>query len=102
MQQDNHPVHNAGIIKKYLARMKVKALPWPPSSPDLAPIENLWKQDKKIISGLRHCIRTEEEIGKEIIKAWPLIDRDRVEKLARSLHKRMDLFIKAKGGPIKY
>jgi hypothetical protein len=41
MQQDNHSVHKAGIAQKFLARMKVKLLPWPPSSPDLAPIENL-------------------------------------------------------------
>jgi transposase len=102
MQQDNHPVHNAKLIKKYLARMKVKVLPWPPTSPDLAPIENLWKQVKVIISGTRHRIRTKEEIGEAIVKAWPKIAPDRVEKLAMSLPKRMDLCIQAKGGPIRY
>jgi transposase len=32
-----------------LARKKVKLLSWPPQSPDLTPIENLWKQIKRRI-----------------------------------------------------
>jgi transposase len=102
MQQDNHPVHSAKLIKKYLARMKVKVLPWPPTSPDLALIKNLWKQVKVIISRTRHCIRTKEEMGEAIIKAWPKIAPNWVEKLAMSLPKRMDLCIHTKGGPIRY
>jgi transposase len=69
MQQDNYPVHNAKLIKRYLARMKVIVFPWPPSSPDLAPIENLWKQVKVIISGTRHRIRTKVEMGEAIVKS---------------------------------
>ena len=102
MQQDNHSVHTAGIVKKYLAQSKVKLLPWPPSSPDLAPIENLWIQDKRVIGKRRHYIRTKEQMGDAIIESWWNIDLDRLETLARSLPKRMDLCIKAKGGPIKY
>ena len=74
MQQDNHSVHSAKLIKKYLTRMKVKVLPWPPTSPDLAPIENLWKQDKVRISGRRHRIRTVKEMGDAIVSEWSKID----------------------------
>jgi transposase len=102
MQQDNHSVHKAKIVQKFLARMKVKLLPWPPSSPDLAPIENLWIQDKRVVSKRRHHIKTKEAMGNAIIESWWQIHPDRLETLARSLHTRMDLCIKAKGGPIKY
>jgi len=102
MQQDNHSVHNAGIVQKFLARMKVKLLPWPPSSPDLAPIENLWIQDKRVIGKRRHRIKTKEQMGDAIIESWWEIHPDRLETLAMSLHTRMDLCIKARGGPIKY
>ena len=73
MQQDNHPVHSAKLITRYLVRMKVKVIPWPPTSPDLAPIENLWKQNKVVISGSRHRIRTKAEMAQAILNAWPLI-----------------------------
>jgi transposase len=102
MQQDNHSVHTAGVVKRFLAQMKVKLLPWPPSSPDLAPIKNLWIQDKRVIGKRRHRIRTKEQMGDAIIESWWGIDPDRLEKLAQSLPKRMDLCIKAKGRPIKY
>ena len=70
IQQDNHSVHTAGVVKKFLARMKVKLLPWPPSSPDLAPIENLCIQDNRVIGKRRHRIKTKEQIGDAIIESW--------------------------------
>ena len=102
MQQDNHFVHTSGVVQRFLAQMKVKLLPWPPSSPDLAPIKNLWIQDKRVIGKRRHRIRTKEQMGDAIIESRWNIDPDRLETLARSLLKRIDLCIKAKGGPIKY
>jgi hypothetical protein len=50
----------------------------------------------------RHRIRTVKEMGDAIVSEWPKIDPNKLEKLARSLPKWMDLCILAKGGPIKY
>lgn len=39
---DNAPIHTAGIIKEFLQDLGVEVMDWPPYSPDLNPIENLW------------------------------------------------------------
>ena len=43
LMQDNAPCHTAKSVKSFLARKKVQLIEWPPYSPDLSPIENLWQ-----------------------------------------------------------
>jgi hypothetical protein len=41
-QQDNAPCHEAHSITQFLNENGIRVLTWPPYSPDLSPIENLW------------------------------------------------------------
>jgi hypothetical protein len=41
-QQDNAPVHTAYIVYDALSELQCDIIEWPPYSPDLNPIENLW------------------------------------------------------------
>lgn len=40
--QDNSPIHSAGAVMELLSNQAFEILLWPPLSPDLNPIENVW------------------------------------------------------------
>jgi len=41
-QQDNAPCHKPKSVTSFLERQNIAVLKWPPYSPDLSLIENLW------------------------------------------------------------
>ena len=101
-QEDNAPVHTAKIAQDFLLSSKVERLSWPPQSPDLNPIEELWSI---VESGLRKRkpeASNIQELEKMIIKEWKSIPKEIYRKLINSMPSRIYAVISAKGGHTKY
>ncbi len=86
-QQDNDPKHTAKITKEWLHNNSVTVLEWPSQSPDLNPIEHLWRDLKMAVHQRLPSNLTElERICKE---EWQRIPKFRCEKLVASFPKRL-------------
>ncbi len=86
-QQDNDPKHTAKITKEWLHNNSVTVLEWPSQSPDLNPIEHLWRDLKMAVHQRLPSNLTElERICKE---EWQRIPKSRCEKLVASFPKRL-------------
>ena len=66
-QQDNAKPHSTAPVKAYLGNWGYEVLNWPPQSPDLSPIENIWNVMKMRMKALRdksnHEERYDEDLG---------------------------------------
>ncbi len=95
-QQDNDPKHTAKIMKEWLHNNSVTVLEWSSQSPDLNPIEHLWRDLKMAVHQRLPSNLTElERICKE---QWQRIPKSRCEKLVASIFpKKTHGCIKSKG-----
>ncbi len=99
-QQDNDPKHTAKITKEWLHNNSVTVLEWPSKSPDLNPIEHLWRDLKMSVHQRLPSNLTElERICKE---EWQRIPKSRCEKLVASFPKRLMAVLNQKGASTKY
>jgi hypothetical protein len=101
-QQDNAPCHKAATVIAMLEHEGICILDWPPYSPDLSPIENLWAILKQKVH-TKHYISKEAQIV--IVKdIWSNdIDiKNACKTLIQGMPRRIHACIAAKGGPLKY
>ena len=99
-QHDNDPIHTARATKEWLRKKHFKVLEWPSQSPDLNPIENLWRELKVCVAQRQpQNITALEEICME---EWAKIPATVCEKLVKTYRKRLTSVIANKGYITKY
>ena len=87
-------------MKGWLNDNKVNLLPWLAQSPDLNPIEHLWKEVDRRLQGVNYS--KEGDLMAAIEREWKKIPLNRTMKLIDSIPRRCQAVIRAKGFATKY
>lgn len=103
VMMDNATVHGKGI--KYLLKSGVNVLiDFPPKSPDLNPIENIWAEFQKRLNKklFNICISTKNDLLELIRNTWKEIPPTFIKNCMMSMPERLKEVIRMKGGHTRY
>ena len=111
--QDNASTHKARIVQEWLqqwaAENNVTLIHWPAYSPDLNPIENLWKLLKEAIhkhnpelADLPKNNRSLYLLQKAAVEQWEDLKEEILHNLTLSMQRRLAAVIAADGWYTKY
>jgi hypothetical protein len=108
--QDNAPCHKSTTTLEFLNENQVPVMEWPPQSPDLNPIENLWtdlkvrfhSQFSKMFRHPSKSLEARYRYGEVLQEVWYAQGMELVDTLVKSMPRRCAAVIAAKGGWTKY
>ncbi|CAF3372163.1 unnamed protein product [Rotaria socialis] len=84
LQEDNDPKHTSQLAKQWRSKYEVQRIDWPSMSPDLNPIENVWKLLKMNLA--RKNLRTYKSLVSAIKKEWKAFPKDLTTNLVQNLY----------------
>jgi hypothetical protein len=103
-QQDNDPTHRGtrGWIKEWQKKRGMVELmdPWPPNSPDLNPIENVWAWVNQKVRQKGCC--SFKEFQAEVLNTLKNIPQPYITNLYDSMPRRISKVLEEKGGKTGY
>lgn len=108
-QQDNAKIHTALVIQEWFETHGIYVESWPAHSPDLNPIEPVWRWLKvKLFALFPELIsmgRSETDwlyFKKCLVEAWDVLDQSKIDALILSMGRRLRAVRKARGYYTKY
>jgi hypothetical protein len=97
---DNSPPFKSRVVQTWLHNHGVSVLDFPPRSPDLNPIENMWPRVHKLMDRVHPT--TDDAVADAFIKCWPEISLDIFNDFAQSMPERVQAVIEANGNATRF
>ena len=102
LMHDNARPHVARVCRQYLEDEGIDTIEWPSRSPDLNPIEHLWDIMFRSIRRRQVAPQTLQELTDALRQIWEDIPQDTIRRLIRSMPRRCQACIQARGGHTRY
>lgn len=97
---DGASTHTSKLTKSYFVYYGFNKMDWPANSPDLNPIENVWRLIKYRVS--RRFPLTEGDVRRYVQEEWDKLTVGDFIKYIREMPERVEAVIKANGGHTKW
>lgn len=101
-QQDNAPAHAARTTTEFLNQREIPTLSWPPYSPDLNIIENMWAIVSRRVYEEGREYQTTEELWESVSRHFLEIPDETVASLFRSIPERLISVVELHGKRTHY
>jgi DDE superfamily endonuclease len=98
--QDNDPKHSSRLVQHWLFNHGVLCMKFPPYSPDLNPIENLWNDLKRRVE--KRNARDMAELEQHVKEEWSLTNQSFLSTLAHSMIHRCQAVVTNRGHKCAY
>jgi transposase len=102
VMEDGAPIHRSKVAKDFRTSHHMEVLPHPAQSPDVNPIEHVWKRLKTRINQRPVRPKNLDELWVALQEEWEKIEVEFINSLVESMPNRVEAVLKAKGGSTKY
>jgi transposase len=99
-QQDNAPCHVSKLSRAFFGSQNIDLLDWPPNSPDLNPIENIWSILKSNVGKLNST--NPRELEDFAMQEWAKIPQSLIRRTILSLPSRCKQVVDRAGEKCDY
>jgi len=100
--QDNVGYHTAPPVKKWLRENEVNCIDWPPQSPDINIMENVWATLRNELFNRRDKIRNSNDVWVETLKIFDTLSLAYIHKLYDRIPQRLESIKKLGGNRISH
>jgi hypothetical protein len=101
-QQDNASAHVCRHTMAFLESREISVFSWPPQSPDLSPIEDIWGIVSEKVYKHGKTYQTKDDLWKAIVAAWDSIPRSTFQNLYKSMNNRLIKVLESNGRRIRH
>jgi transposase len=101
-QQDNDSKHTSRPARQWFQDKRVEVLEWPSQSPDLNPIEHLWRHLKQRLAAYSTEAHNIDELWERVQAEWEKIPKQVCTDLIESMPGRVAALWDADGGYTDY
>jgi transposase len=99
---DNARPHRARLVGDFKQAQNITSLEWPALSPDLNPIEQAWDALQRAINGRQPPVATLQDLEQALHQEWARLPQRLFRNLVRSMPRRCQAVIQARGGHTRY